>query len=395
MNVAVSKTDTQNAEILIERARSLVPALRERSAQANADGRLPRETIADFRRLGLTRCLQPAMFGGFGSDYRVFSKMIRALAQGCGSSAWVCAVHAEHSWVVGQFPEAAQHAVWGSDPYAVASASFMVGNTAEPAAGGHRLSGRWGYVSGCDYAQWVLLHAVVKGDGQPEPRMFLVPIGDVEIIDDWNVLGLRGTGSKSVAVKNLFVPAERSVSIHELKTGTAPGAAIHAGNPLYRTPRNLLALFSLSTVNVGLAERAVTEFVEVTRARQSRGVRVADLESMQLMIAEASAEAETAALIGEQTLDRCIALVEARQPITTEHVAWSRRNASYSTKLARSAVNLVFEAAGGSALYAGNPIQEIFRDTMAASAHLSLTWHRAAPPYGQLSLGIPVDFDSL
>lgn len=390
-DATTSAIRSENAEILIERARSLIPALRQRSKQANADGRLPRETIDDFQRLGLTRCLQPKMFGGFGSDYRVFSKMIRALAQGCGSSAWVASVHTEHSWVVGQFPESAQRAVWDGDPLAVISASFMVGNTAEPAAGGHRLSGRWGYVSGCDFAQWVLLNAMVNG----EARMFLIPMGEVEIIDDWDVLGLRGTGSKSVTVKNLLVPADRSVSIHDLKNGTAPGAAVHADNPLYRTPRNILALFSLSTVNVGLAERAVAEFVEFTRARQSRGVRVAGLEAMQLMVAEASAQAETAALIGEHSIDHAIRLVKSRQPITAEDVAWTRRNASYSTQLAQSAVKLIFEAAGGTALYASNPLQEIFRDSMAASAHLSLTWHRAAPPYGQIRLGLPVDFDSL
>ena len=122
---------SEPAEILIERARSLIPALRQRSKQATAERRLPQETIDDFRRLGLTRCLQPAMFGGFGSDYRVFSKMLRALAQGCGSSAWVAAVHGEHSWVVGNFPEAAQHDVWDDNPHAVASASCRADGSAE------------------------------------------------------------------------------------------------------------------------------------------------------------------------------------------------------------------------------------------------------------------------
>ena len=126
MTVAATRPgdgDERVPEILIERARSLIPVLRQRSAQATAERKLPQETIDDFRRLGLTRCLQPAMFGGFGSDYRVFSKMLRVLAHGCGSSAWVAAVHTEHSWVVGQFPEAAQHAVWDENPDAVASAS--------------------------------------------------------------------------------------------------------------------------------------------------------------------------------------------------------------------------------------------------------------------------------
>jgi len=398
MTVAATRPgdgDERVPEILIERARSLIPVLRQRSAQATAERKLPQETIDDFRRLGLTRCLQPAMFGGFGSDYRVFSKMLRVLAHGCGSSAWVAAVHTEHSWVVGQFPEAAQHAVWDENPDAVASASFMVGNTAEPAAGGHRLSGRWGFASGVDHAQWMLLMASVNSSGTPEPRMFLLPIGQVEIVDDWHVLGLCGTGSKTVVVKDKIVPAAFSVSIHELKTGTAPGASVHKDNPMYRMPRNMVALFSLSTVNVGLAERAVAEFVGFTRERQSRGVRVANLEAMQLMVAEASAQVETAALIGDHTLDRALTLVESRQDITAEDVAWSRRNASYSTQLAHSAVKLIFEAAGGSALYDKHPLQEIFRDAMAASAHLSLTWHRAAPPYGQIRLGMPVAFDSL
>jgi alkylation response protein AidB-like acyl-CoA dehydrogenase len=225
--------------------------------------------------------------------------------------------------------------------------------------------------------------------------MFLLPIGQVEIIDDWHVMGLCGTGSKSIAVKDVVVPATHSVSLHELKTGTAPGAAVHHDNPLYRTPRNLLALFSLSSVVVGLAERAVGEFVDFTRERRSRGLRVADLEAVQLMVAEAAAQAETAALVGEHTLDRNIAMVESRQKIDAEQVAWSRRNASYSTQLAHSAVKLIFEAAGGTALYATNPLQEIFRDMTAASAHLSLSWHRAAPYYGQLRLGLPVDFDTL
>jgi alkylation response protein AidB-like acyl-CoA dehydrogenase len=139
----------------------------------------------------------------------------------------------------------------------------------------------------------------------------------------------------------------------------------------------------------------VAEFVEFTRERRSRGLRVADLEAVQLMVAEAAAQAETAALVGEQTIDRNSSLVEAGQKITAEQVAWSRRNASYSTQLARSAVQLIFEAAGGTALYASSPLQEIFRDTMAASAHLSLTWHRSAPLYGQIRLGLPVDFDSI
>ena len=336
MNVTAPIADYAQRQGRPHRARAAPSFRRFASAppQTLAERKLPKETIADFQRLELTRCLQPVKFGGDGSDYRIFSRMLRALAQGCGSSAWVAAVYGEHNWVVGNYPEkAAQRAVWGENPNAVASASVAPNGTAEPVAGVFRLSGRWGFASGVDHAQWVLLGGMVKTGGKPEPWMFLLPIGEVEIVDDRHVMGLCGTGSKSVVVKDVMVPAARAVTIHDLKRGTAPGAAVHPNNALYRTPCNLLALFRLSSVVVGLAERAVAELIEFTRERRSRGLRVADIEAVQLMVSEAAAEAEAGALMGEHTIDTNIRMVEARQEITAEQVAWSRRNASYSTKI--------------------------------------------------------------
>ena len=390
--------DAQNAEILIERARSLVPALRQRSAQATAERRLPQETIDDFQRLGLTRCLQPAMFGGFGSDYRVFSKMLRALAQGCGSSAWVCAVHGEHNWVVGNFSEAgAARGVGRQSRTPSRRRASRRTASAETVAGGHRLSGRWGFASGCDHAQWILLGAMVKDRRRAEDRgCFSCRSGQVEIVDDWHVMGLCGTGSKSVVVKDVIVPATRSVSLHELKTGTAPGAAVHPDNPLYRTPRNLLALFSLSSVVVGLAERAVAEFVDVhPRAavarparRRSRGRATDGGRS-----GGAGRDRGAGRRAHHRAQHRAGRVAPGNRPPSRSPGRGAIR--PMSTQLAHSAVKLIFEAAGGTALYATNPLQEIFRDITAASAHLSLSWHRAAPYYGQIRLGLPVDFDTL
>ena len=382
-----------SAEILIERARSLIPVLRERAKQASADRRIPQETIDDIRRLELTRCLQPSMFGGFASDYRVFSKMLRTLAQGCGSTAWVCAVHGEHNWVIGNFSEQAQRDVWGSNPHAVASASFPPTGTAEKIAGGFKLNGRWGFASGIDYAQWILLNAAVRDGGKSEERMHLVPIEKVEIIDDWHVMGLSGTGSKSVLLRDVVVADTHSVSLHDLKAGTTPGAKVHPGNPMFRTPRSLVSSFSLSSVNVGLAERAVEDFTAISCERRSRGQRVADFEAVQIVVAEAAAKADSAAMLIEQTIDRNTRLVEAGAEIGVEQVAWTRRNSTYATKLSLEAVSSLFHVAGGSALFAGHPLHDVFRDTMAGCAHLSLAWHRAAPLYGQVRLGQTVDFD--
>jgi len=395
MNVNARVSDTRNPLDLIERARALVPALRERAAETLAARQLPQATVDDIRRLELTRCLQPVSFGGYGSDYRVFSRILRTLAQGCGSTAWVCAVHGEHNWVVGNFSEAAQRDVWGSDPQAVASASFPPTGSAEAVPGGHRIKGKWSFASGCDSASWLLLAAFVKGEGKPEERMFLIPKSKVRIVDDWHVLGLCGTGSKSLTVEETFVPLSHSVTLHDLKTGKTPGAALHRDSPLFRSPRALIATFSLTSVNVGLAERALDEFIAIQSARRSRGIRVADLETMQLAVAEAAAKVETAAAMVEQTIERNTALVASGEEVPVEQIALARRNSAYATRLAHEAIRLIFEMAGGTALHAANPLQEIFRDITAGASHVSLTWHRAAPGYGQIRLGMPVDIDAL
>ena len=229
--------------------------------------------------------------------------------------------------------------------------------------------------------------------GKRVERMCLVPIGQVEIVDDWNVMGLAGTGSKSVVVKDVTVADTHSVTLHDLKSGQTPGGAFHRDNPLYRTPRSALASFSLTSVNVGLAERAVEEFTAISRDRRSRGQKVADFEAVQIAVAEAAAKADTAAMLVEQTIDRNTRSMETGEGISIDQVALTRRNSTYATKLSLEAVQSLFHIAGGSALFAGHPLHDVFRDTMAGCAHLSLAWHRAAPLYGALRLGQPVDFD--
>ena len=383
-------------EELVARAAALVPVLRERAGQATAARCLPAETIEDFQRLELARCLQPVRFGGYGSDYRVFNRMVRALAQGCGSTAWVCGVYGEHNWLIGMFPEEAQHAVWDENPRALTASAFTPTGRAERVPGGFRISGRWPYSSGCDHAHWILIGAFVDGSGDPpEERVFLVPMQGATILDDWNVLGLAATGSRSVVFSETFVPAAHTLTPYDMKSGKVPGAALHPGYPLYGAPRSLFSTFSLASVPVGLAERAVEDFVSLTRERLSRGTRVAELETMQLTVAEAAARAETAAMLVENTCARNHAALVAGEDLTMERVAWSKRNSAHATRLALEAVTMLFHAAGTSALSCDHPLHALYCDTTAGAAHLALTWNRNARPYGQSRLGIPIDFDVL
>src|SRR5215510_10050413 len=183
----------------VERAQKIVPALRERAARTDAERKVPPESIAELRATGLLDVLLPRALGGAEADFSVFSSITRLLATGCGSTAWVYAILAETAWIAALFPQKAQEEVW-EDRGALFCASVIPYGKAQKVDGGYRLSGRWQYLSGSDYATWVVLHANVEGEASIGT---LVPRSALRMIDDWQVLGLAGTGSKAGAAEDV------------------------------------------------------------------------------------------------------------------------------------------------------------------------------------------------
>ena len=129
---------------------------------------------------------------------------------------------------------------------------------AERVAGGWRLSGRYSFSSGSTHARWAIIGAFLGRQGDPAGIGYLlVPFTDIEIVDDWHVLGLAGTGSRSLRLRDVFVPEHRCVLLSELLAGTPPGAEVHADYPLVRAPRGLMVNYSLPPVAIALGNRAL------------------------------------------------------------------------------------------------------------------------------------------
>src|SRR5262245_24551707 len=184
-------------EELVERAQSLVAVLRARSPRANSERKVPADAIADLRTMGLLNVLLPSGLGGLEMGYSVFSAITRTLATGCGSTAWVYAILAEAAWIAALYPRQAQAEVW-DDPDALVCVSIVPFGEATEVAGGYRLSGSWRFLSGSDYATWMILSAnLVTPPGIPRQIALLVRRSDLRMVDDWQVMGLAGTGSKT------------------------------------------------------------------------------------------------------------------------------------------------------------------------------------------------------
>ncbi len=353
--------------------------------------RIPAETIADYHRIGILRVMQPRRFGGRQEDFGVFSRVVEILAEGCAASAWVYAVLGEHQWIIACMPGQAQDDVWGDDPLAVASSSLAPREVARATTGGWRLSGRFPFSSGCLHSKWAIIGARCEdAAGNTPTRYLLVPMTQLEIIDDWHVLGLRGTGSRSLALDDVFVPAHRSVLLRDLYDGTTPGAGVHPDYPLLRAPRGLLAPFSLPCVAFTLARRALDLAAGSLRTRVSRGIRVmGESEVVQQQVGEAAAEIETAALIMFARREEALALVDSGAAIPPDAAMRARRDIAFAVWQSRRGVERLVELAGARTVYDTEQLQSLWRDLVTISTHTVVSRHLAMVPYGRMLLGLP------
>jgi alkylation response protein AidB-like acyl-CoA dehydrogenase len=375
--------------VLLERARVLIPRLAERAPAATASRTVPRKTIAEYHEAGILRLLQPRRFGGLQGRFSLFSRIVEELTFGCASSAWVYAVLAEHQWIVAQYPEQAQLDVWGDEPLAVAASSLAPRAAARQTDGGWRLSGKFPFSSGCDHAQWAILGAFLGAAGDPRHIAYLlVPLAEIEIVDDWQVLGLAGTGSKSLVLHDVFVPEHRCVMVSDLFAGTPPGAAVHPDYPVVRAPRGFLVSYSLPPVAIALGRRALDLVCRDLSTRISRGVaKMADSEVVQMVIGEAAAAIDAATLSLHHGRDASTDAVSSGRKIGGDEALRARRDMVYAQHQIGWALERLCELSGARWVYESDPLQEIRRDVMTIITHHAASRPAAYAPYGHMLLG--------
>jgi 3-hydroxy-9,10-secoandrosta-1,3,5(10)-triene-9,17-dione monooxygenase len=386
--LADDNTLPEEERVLLGRARALIPRLAERAPAASAARQLPARTISEYRDAGILRILQPKRFGGRQGRFSLFSRIVEELTYGCASSAWVYAVLAEHQWIIAQYPEAAQIDVWGDDPEAVASSSLAPRAAAKRVAGGWRLSGRYPFSSGCDYAQWAILGAFLGEMGDPQHIAYLLaPLAEIEIVDDWQVLGLAGTGSKSLVLHDVFIPDHRCVMVSDLFAGTPPGALVHPEYPVLRAPRGFLVSYSLPPVAIALGRRALDIACGALAGRVSRGVtKLAESEVVQMAIGEAAAAIDVATMLLHTGRESSTAAVTSGRRITEAEALRARRDMVFAQHQVSWALDRLCEMNGARWVYDSDQLGAIRRDLMTILTHHAASRQAAMAPYGRMLL---------
>jgi 3-hydroxy-9,10-secoandrosta-1,3,5(10)-triene-9,17-dione monooxygenase len=372
----------------LQTARDLSDSIRTRAAECEALRRLPDATFESYQRSGLLRALQPRRWGGFELSPLTFYEAVAEVAAACPSSAWFLSVVGIHNWQLGLFPDRAQSDVWGDDTSILISSSYAPTGKVERVDGGFRLSGRGSFSSGCDHCQWVFLGGIAPSDGAtPDMRTFLLPRADYRIVDNWHVAGLAGTGSKDIVVEGAFVPEHRTHRFIDAYMLQNPGQAVNTG-PLFRLPFGSLFAFAIAVPAIGAACGARDAYRTYMQAKVAAydGSKVADDPFAQRRLSEAVVEIAAGEAEVHDTWKAMCSQTEAGDAIPLAARARARWSAANIVLRGVRAVDLLFEASGGRALFLDNPMQRYFRDVHAMRAHALNNPDKASQVFGYAEL---------
>lgn len=375
---------------LIERAQELAPTLADRRAKTQDMRRLPDETVADLVGAGLLKACQPARVGGYELPFGAQTSAGAEIGKHCGSSAWIVSVCGTHHWMLGKFSPEAQDDVWGNTPEAISASAFASQyQTTEKVDGGFKISGRWMFSSGIHACDWcIVIGRIMHEDRPPEMWFMLVPKEEYEIQDNWNTVGLRGTGSNDLIIKDTFIPEHRTIGHGEINRLETPGTK---GNPnsVYRMPMSGAINYCVSAPALGLAEGALDSFAADMAPRTDVfAQKISANATLQLRTSESTAEIDCARLLYENDIRRIRASLTGGPPLELEDIARLKRNASYVGQLAKRATARLAESMGARGLDEGNFVHRAHSDISAACSHISMVWDTCALPYGMAKLGV-------
>ncbi|WP_396909011.1 acyl-CoA dehydrogenase family protein [Mycolicibacterium sp.] len=362
-------------ERVIDRVRDIADQLRHQGAEAEKIGKLTDETVKMMKSAGNIRLLQPKGHGGLEVHPREFAETVMATAALDPSAGWINGVVGVHPYQLAYANPRVAAEIWADDVDTWVASPYAPQGVATPVDGGYIFNGRWQFSSGTDHCDWIFLGAMLgDADGKPlmPPQMLhmILPRKDYEIVEDsWNVVGLRGTGSKDVIVKDAFVPTYRTMDAMKVMDGTAQREA-GMTETLYLMPWSTMFPLGISSATIGIAEGALAAALDYQRERvNSSGVAIKDDPYVMYAIGEAAADINAARQELLANADRIYDIVDSGKEVSFEDRAAGRRTQVRAVWRAVSAVDEIFARCGGNAARMDKPLQRYWRDVHVGQAH--------------------------
>ena len=367
------------AEQLVGATRALLPLVRQCGPRAERERRLPQAVARALAEAGICRMLAPRAVGGLEIDPVTQLDVLYELSRADGATGWVAQVYSSVSHLAGFLPPGVGREIYGRNPNAIISGTLAAPyGRAVAVEGGYRVTGRWPYASGCQGADWLAATAAVhdgKGPrldptGAPAQRIVIFPASAATIHDTWHAGGLRGTGSHDVEVAEVLVPAGWTFWWTD--------------RPYFEAPLYVARWWLLGhgAQRLGMARAAIDALAELAQVKvpTRSQVLLRDRPLAQMEFAQAEALFESARLFLWDTAERLWEQTRGGKRLTPRQQATARLANTYAAQVAVQVVDLMYSAAGGSAVYEGSPLEQLFRDIHVAAQHAAV----ALPTYEQV-----------
>ncbi len=382
----------QLTQELIEKAKALVPTLKDRAQEAEANGHIHDETMAAIVEAGLLRVLQSKNYGGHELAPEVFYEIQSIIAEGDMSAAWLYGVLGVHPWQIALFEKQAQDEIYGENPDTIVASTYMPTGALVPTDGGYTLNGKWGFSSGSKHAEWIILGCIIPPapdapPGPPAMRNILIHKDDYTIVDNWDVLGLKGTGSHDIIVKDAFIPEHRVFAVGT-PAGQYPGNQVNTG-ALFNINFGQIFPRAVAYSAVGSLQGAIDAAQEyASKVSPNTGAARGDLPEVQAAFARAVNEVETQKLIMKATSDEWMSYAEKGEEMPLERRSYRRyQQAQIVDKCLEAAVDL-FKQLGGDAVRRG-VITKALNDLETARCHVANMSFKQSMNFGAVANGRP------
>lgn len=378
-------------EEAVSRARNMVPALRERAARAEEARIILPETLAELHANGVLRALQPTRWGGMELPFEACFDVAYEIARGCASTSWAGVNLLIHHWMLGLWPEQAQQDVWGSDPEAlIASGVATASGKAWAVDGGYRVTGRWNFSSGVNVANWNMLGITVQDGAEAGMQgLIVIPKSEYTIVDDWQVMGMRSTGSMTVEATDIFVPRHRVLDVADLRGGnSAPGTRTNPGAS-FRVAMSGFSGHIIASTLCGNAQAALELTGEMIcrKPPAPNGTSLRDMQAVQLRMSGAGARIDAARKLVRGDMAEAQEFAERGEVPDLERKLRAKRDVSYAVSLCSEAIDILAPLGGAHGIYDSSPMQRVFRDNRAGATHIQFNEDMNYATWGLVALG--------
>lgn len=383
-------------EQLVQRAVDMRPILRAAQVECERQGRVPQEVNDQLDAAGFYRIVQPRAFGGYEFDIPTYYRVMMELARGCPETGWVVSLVAGNPLVLAKFPEQAQRDAYGMTGEFRSAGSFAPPGRAVPVEGGYVVNANWRNGSGCDISTHFMPLVMIQQPDGEQPAQILVERGQYEIVDDWDVIGMRGTGSRQVVAKDIFVPEHRVLPCHGMSRGAEPLDLVctTSDNPMYSTVISPFLISQTAAVAIGAARGALDHYEDILRNQKSTYPPYQEKFNDPIALRNFGtafrliATAESALINAGQEFMEYAQQAQQGIPFDDERELRLRSIALQSVQLAWEAFDVVFQAGGtSSAARQGKPLERILRNFAVLRTHIVLQLEPVANLVGRVRFG--------